>query len=133
MLLSTGYSVDLGGTDRNFNDLIGFTKINITTYQFGQVLPNITNSVDNIKIKTSLIDDSLDGGVSTDVLYSFGTSDISRAYPFNVEPRRRLYNKLNTNIISQVRIYMTDAINRPIDFNEVPVSLTVVKKSVDKE
>ena len=39
---------------------------------------------------------------------------------------RRLYNELNTNIISQVRIYMIDSINRPIDFNEVPVSLKVV-------
>ena len=74
----------------------------------------------------------MDGGVSTDVLYSFDTSDISRAFLFKIEPRRRLYNKSNTNIISQVRIYMTDAINRPIDFNEVPVSLTVVIKSVDK-
>ena len=128
MLLSTGYSVDPRGTDRNFNDLIGFSKINITTSQFGQVLPNIRNSVDNIKIKTSLIDDSLDGGVSTYVLYSFDTSDISRAYPFKVEPRRRLYNKLNTNIISQVRIYMTESINKTIDFNKVPVSLTVVIK-----
>ena len=132
-MLSTGYSVDLGGVDRNFNDLIGFTKINVTTSQFGKARPNITNYVDNIKIKTSLINDSLDGGVSTDVLYSFDTSDISRAYPFKVEPRRRLYNKFNTNIISQVRIYMTDSINRPIDFNEVPVSLTVVIKSVDEE
>ena len=80
VLMSTGYSVDLRGTDRNFNDLIGFKKINITTSQFGQALPNITNYVDNVKFKTSLInDDSLDGGVSTDVLYSFDTSDISRA------------------------------------------------------
>ena len=133
VFLSTGYSVDLRGTDRNFNDLIGFKKMNITTSQFGQVLPNITNSVDNIKLKTSWIDYSLDGGVSTDVLYSFNTSDFSRAYPFKVEPRRKLYNKFNTNIISQVRIYMTDSINRPIDFNEVPASLTVVIKSVDKE
>ena len=133
VLLSTGYSVDLRGADRNFNDLIGFTKINISISQFGQVLPNITNSVDNKKIKISLIDDSLDGGMSTDVLYSFDTSDISRAYPFKVKPRRRLYNKLNTNIISCVRIYMTDSINRPSDFNEVPVSLTVVIKSGDKE
>ena len=133
LLLSTGYSVDLRGTGRNFNDIIGFTKINITTSQFGQALPSITNSIDNIKIKTSPTNDSLDGGGSTDVLYSFDTSDISRAFPFKIEPRRRLYNKLNTNIISQVRIYMTDAINRRIDFNEVPVSLTVVIKSVDKE
>ena len=129
----TGYSVDLRGTDINFNDLIEFSKINITTSQFGQVLPKITNSVDNIQMKTSLIDDSWDGGVSTDFLYSFDTSDISCAYPFKVEPRRRLYKKLNSNIISQVRIYMTDSINRPIDFNEVPVSLTVVIKPVDKE
>ena len=71
--------------------------------------------------------------MSTDVLYSFDTLDISRAYPFKVEPRRRLYNKSNTNIISQIGIYMADAINRPIDFNEVPLSLTVVIKSVDKE
>ena len=132
VLLSMGYSVDLRGVDRNFNDIIGFTKINITTSQYGQALPNITNSVDNINIKTSLINDSLDGGVSTDVLYSFDTSDISLAYPFKIEPRRRLYNKLNTNIISCVRISMTASINRPIDFNEVPVSLTVVIKSVDK-
>ena len=39
-------------------------------------------------------------------------SDISRAYPFKVEPRRRLYNKLDTNIIFQERIYMTDSINK---------------------
>ena len=71
--------------------------------------------------------------MSTDVLYSFETSDISRAYSFKIEPRIRLYDKLNTNVISQVRIYMNNAINRPIDFNEVPVSLTVVIKSVDKE
>ena len=76
MLLSTGHSVDLRGIDRNFNDVIGFTKIDITTFQFGQVLPNIANSVDNLKIQTSLINDSLDGGVSTDILYSFDTSDI---------------------------------------------------------
>ena len=119
--------------DRNFNDLIGFTNINRTASQFGHVLPNITNSVDNIKIKTSLTNDSLEGGVSTDVLYSLDSSDISRAFPFKIEPRRRLYNKLNTNIISCVRINMTDAINRPIVFNQVPVSLTVVIKSVDKE
>ena len=133
MLLSTEYSVDLRGTARNLNDLIGFTKINIAASQFGQALPNITSSVDNIEIKTSLIDDSLDGGVSTDFLYSLDTSDISRVYPNKVKPRRRLSNKLNTNIISQVRIYMTDSMHRPIDFNEVPVSLTVVIKSVDKE
>ena len=45
VLLSTGYSVELRGVDRNFNDIIGFTKINIKTSQFGQALPNITNSV----------------------------------------------------------------------------------------
>ena len=90
VLLSTGYSVDLRGVDRNFNDIIGFTKINITTSQLGKALPNITNSVDNIKIKTSLTNDSLDGGVSTDVLYAFDTSDISRVYPFKVEQRGRL-------------------------------------------
>ena len=79
------------------------------------------------------MNDSLDDGVSTDVLYSFETSDISLAYPFKVEPRRRLYNKSNTNIISSVRMYMIDSINRLIDFNEAPISLTVVIKSVDKE
>ena len=134
VLLSTGYSVDLRGGDRKFNDIIGFSKMDVTTSQLGQALPNITNSVDNIKIKTSLINDFLDGGVSTDALYYFDTSDTSRANTFKVEPRRRLYNKIYIrNIISQVRIYLTDSINRPIDFNEVPVSLTVVIKSVDKE
>ena len=98
VLLSKGYSVDLRGVDRNFHDLNGFTKISITTSQFGQVLPKITSSVDTIKIKTSLIDDSLDGGISTDLLYSFHTSELMRAYFFKVEPMRRIYNKLNTNI-----------------------------------
>ena len=133
VLLSTGYSVDLRDVDKNLNDIIEFTKIDITTSHFGQSLPNITNSVDNMKIKTSSITDSLDSGVSTDVVYSFDTAYISRAYPFKVEPRRRLYNELNTNVISQVRIYRTNSINKPIDFNEVPVSLTVVIKSVAKE
>ena len=121
------YSHDSGKT----STIITFPD-GIYDYDDLKRLPNITNSVDNLKIKTSVTFDSLDGGVSTDVLYSFDTSDTSRAFPLKIEPRRRLYNKLNTNIISSVRIYMTDAINRPIDFNEIPVSLTVVIKSVDK-
>ena len=50
VLLSTGYSVDLRCVDIIFSDVIGFTKINITTSYFGQALPNITNSVDKIKL-----------------------------------------------------------------------------------
>ena len=36
VLLSTGYSVDLRGVDKNLNDIIEFTKINITTSHFAK-------------------------------------------------------------------------------------------------
>ncbi|PFX20965.1 hypothetical protein AWC38_SpisGene14566 [Stylophora pistillata] len=57
--LEDGYQVDLRTGD--FGDLIGFTKKVVTTTSYGDKLPDITRSVDNIYIRTNIISDSVVG------------------------------------------------------------------------
>ena len=60
--LSGGYQLDLSQGD--FNELLGFSKKIITQTEYGTLLPNITNSIDLLYIKTDLIYDSLVGWCS---------------------------------------------------------------------
>ena len=39
---------------------------------------------------------------------------------------RHIWNKIKTNLIRQLRIYITDALNRPVNLNGIPVHLTLL-------
>ena len=120
--LSQGYELDL--REGLFNELIGFNKEIVKTSTYSQKLPNITNSVDQIMLRCSLLSDSIVSGIHSDVLYQFSVDNLPLSYPFHVEPRRALYMKINSSNIKQIRIYITDIYDRPIDLNEIPVNMT---------
>lgn len=124
--LENGYQLDLRTGD--FNELIGFDKTIITSTGYGSKLPDITRIVDNIFIHTNIISDSIISGIQSDILYRFSVADnLPLSYPFHIEGRRLLFNKINTNIIKkELRIYITDALNRPIDLNNIPVNMTLL-------
>lgn len=121
-----GFQVDL--QTGNFADLIGFTKKIVTSTSYGENLPNITRSVDDIYIRTNIISDSVVGGKESDVLFRFSIDNLPLSYPFHIEPREKKYSKINTDKIQDLRIYITDSLNRPIDLNGISVSLTLLIK-----
>ena len=86
--VDSNYQPDLRNTE--FGDLIGFDEKIISQTQYGSRLLNITNSIDMIYVNTDSMTDSIVNGVATNTLAVISTDNLSRSYPFTVEPKRRI-------------------------------------------
>ena len=113
----------------NFGELIGFEKKLITKTEYGTKLPNITNSIDVLNINTDAIKNSIVDGVNTNTLAVIPTENLTRSYPFPFEPRRTLYCSVSSNTISEMRIYVTDSLRRPVDLNGIDWYMTLLLHS----
>lgn len=125
--LSDNYKIDL--QEGKFNDLIGFDKVIINKTSYNAKLPNITNSIDSLMLRCSLLSESIVSGIESDVLYQFSVDNLPLSYPFHIEPKRALFSKINSNIIKEIRIYITDMFDRPVDLNNIPISMTLLLKT----
>ena len=127
--LDENYQIDFAGS-KNFHDLLGFEKKLLKTSAYGDFLPNISNSIDNIYLRCSLLSDSIVSGKSSDVLYTFSTNTKTRSLPFEIQPINYLWNTINSKYISEVRFDMTDDKYREVDLNGIDISLAIVMKSL---
>ena len=123
------FSDDKFQLDLNFGELIGFEKKLITKTEYGKKLPNLTNSIDVLSINTDAIKDSIVDGVNTNTLAMIPTDNLTRSYPFSFEPRRTLYCPVSSNTISQMKIYVTDSLRRPVDLNGIDWFMTLLLHS----
>ena len=121
------FQFDLRGTD--FGELIGFEKKLVTKPEYGTKLPNITNSIDVLNINTSAINDSIVDGVNTNTLAMIPTDNLTRSYPFTFEPKRPLYCPVSTSNISNMKIYVTGSLGRPVDLNGIDWYMTLLLHS----
>ena len=121
------YQLDLRGTE--FGELIGFEKKLVTKTEYGTKLPNITNSIDVLNINTSAIKDSIVDGVNTNTLAMIPTDNLTRSYPFTFEPKRPLHCPVSAGIISDMKIYVTDSLGRPVDLNGIDWYMTLLLHS----
>ena len=124
--MKSGFQLDLKTGD--FGKLLGFEEKIYTTSGYSPNLPDITRSVDNVFVHTNIISDSAVSSNQSDVVYRFSVDNLPLSYPFHIEPRYPLYNKINTNTIKDLRIYITDELNRPLNLNNIPISLIFVVK-----
>ena len=132
LTLKSGFQLDLKTGD--FGKLIGFEKKIYTTSGYSPNLPDITRSVDNVFIHTNIISDTIVSGTPSDVLYRFSVDNLPVSYPFHIEPRRAQFSKINTNRIQDLRIYITDELNRPLNLNNIPISLILnVKEKKERK
>ena len=122
--MKSGFQVNLSGGD--FGKLLGFEKKIYTASGYGPKLPDITRSVDNVFIHTNIISNSVVSSNQSDVIYRFSVDNLPLSYPFHIEPRIPLFTKINTNRIQDLRIYITDEFNRPLDLNNIPISLILI-------
>ena len=125
--MNENYQIDFNGSG-NFNVLLGFKKELVKTSAYGENFPNISNSIDNLYLRCSLLSDSIISGKRSNVLYTFSTNTETRSLPFEIQPRHYLWNKINTKHVSEVTFYITDDEDREVDLNDIDISLTVVLK-----
>ena len=121
------FQLDLRQT--NFGELIGFEKKLITKTEYGTKLPNITNSIVVLNINTNAIKDSIVDGINTNTIAMIPTDNLIRSYPFTFEPRRTLYCPVSSNNISEMRIYVTDSLGRPVNLNGIDRFVTLILHS----
>ena len=112
--IDNNYQLDLRNI--KFGELIGFTENFVNKTEYGDDLPNITNSIDMIYINTDAITNSILNG-------------LTRSFPFTFEPRRLLFNEVSQLNISQMRLYITDSLGRSIGLNKVNWFMTLLLRS----
>ena len=115
------FALDLRGS--NFGAVIGFELTVIRQTQYGTDIPNITNSLDTLYIHCDLVDNSI-----VDVIYTISTADLRRSYPFKDEPILKGFCEVNKTIINSIRIYITDALGKTVNLNQVDTSFTFILK-----
>ena len=125
--LGESYEIDFKKSG-NFNILLGFDKVLLKSSAYGSHFPNISNSIDNLYVRSSLLSDSIISGKRSNVLYTFSTSTRTRSLPFEIQPINYLWNKVNTKHISEVTFFMTDDEDREVDLNDIDISMTIVMK-----
>ena len=64
--------------------------------------------------------------VSSDVLYSFSTTDLRVSYQFRKEPRRLEWQPVNTSDINSIRVWVTDGRNNILDLNGTDVAISLM-------
>ena len=123
------HQLDLRRTE--FGDLIGFEKKRLVTKtEYGTKLPNITNSIDVLNINTSVINDSIVNGINTNTIAVIPTDNLTRSYPVTFEQRRPLYCPVSSFNIAEMRMYVTDSLGRPVNFNGIDWFLTLILHSM---
>ena len=93
IILPPNYQLDLRTGD--FKKLNGYSTQIINASQKGDLLPDITKSIDDIQIGCSLLSDSIVGGVTDDALDTFTTANFTSSYPFVEKPYHLLWSKSN--------------------------------------
>ena len=78
---------------------------------------------------TSAIKDSIVDGVNTNTLAMIPTDNLTGSYPFTFEPKRPLYCPVSTGIISDMKIYVTDSLGRPVELNGIDWYMTLLLHS----
>ena len=122
--VATNFGIDF--TRNDFRKLLGFENKILRNSEYGDLVPDITNSIDDIQIRTSILNKSNVNGSEGDVLYQFSTAGLRVGKHFKIEPRRLLWNLINSHKISEIRFYLTDQLERPLNLNNSTLSLNLI-------
>lgn len=125
--LKPNFQLDI--RDGNFSKLLGFSNEILTATKYAEKLPDITNSIDRIHIKSSLVNDSIVGGKLSDTLYIISLESMSRGLPVVVEPLKKLFNPLKSTDISEARFRLVDSLERPVFTNGINWSMNLILKT----
>ena len=106
-------------------------KKTVTKTENGTKLPNITHSTDSLNINTTATKDSVVNGVNTNTIAVIPTDNLTRSYPFTFEPRRQLYCPVSSHYISEMRIYVTNSLGKPVDLNGIDWFMTLLLRHTD--
>ena len=125
--LKPSYQIDFR-SNLLFGELLGYNTI-LTSSSYSNIEPNITNGIDSIIIKCSLVSNSIyNTNIQSSVIYTFSTSDLKISYPFTKKEDQIIYNKINTTNIQKFNIQIYDSKDRLLELGNSEVSMILILK-----
>lgn len=102
--------------------LLGWTQQIVTTSGTGSTLANINDSINSLLIHCSLVASSYKNGIQGDIIWSF-IPNTPPGSNIDVEVKNLIYLPIYEPAqISNIRMSITDQLNRTIDFKGEPVT-----------
>ena len=74
--------------------------------------------------------DSIVNGINTNTIAVIPTDNLTRSYPFTLEPRRPLYCPVSSFNNAEMRIYVTDLLGRRVNFYGIGWFMTLILHSM---
>ena len=103
------------------DDIDGFYQILPGSYKSDRPI-NITG-IDKIHLKCDCIQGSILNGVREPILFSFALSS-PPGHKIHIEPRVKLFKKVNKSVLSHITFYFEDDDYKPVDFHNESITFT---------
>ena len=103
------------------DDIEGFYQLIAGSYESDKPI-NITG-IDKIHLKCDCVQGSILNGVREPILFSFALSS-PPGHKIHVEPRVKLFKKVNKSVLSHITFYFEDDDYKPVDFHGETISFT---------
>lgn len=114
------YQVDF--TTGDFHILVGFDAIIVLATQEGSDVVDITRGVNSLMIRSNIVSGSWFNNITSDVLIQFIPNTLPGGSLF-IQPYIPFYFPVGrSDRIQNIRMYITDNLQRPVNFNGEPVS-----------
>ena len=132
--LTSGYTFDLATGDLYL--LLGGDQIEVTTSGDLPRIANITNDVNQIWARCSLVEGqgSYVNDTQADIIYTFVPDTVPNTN-IDLSPITLAWIPLNVtnNVIRKVRVRITDNLDRPLNLNGEPVTFTLLIRKAKME
>lgn len=131
--IGSGFQIDFRNSVSDINDFLGFESGIITAggYTTATNSANITNDINDLKIKCSLVDSeySYDNAEKSEIIFTVTPQEQPGSIIVR-NPNYIIWVPINTKIIRRIRMYVTDNRGNPIDFNNEHCSYTLYLKKI---
>ena len=103
------------------DDIEGFYQLIAGSYESDKPI-NITG-IDKIHLKCDCVQGSIVNGVREPILFSFALLS-PPGHKIHIEPRVKLFKKVNKSVLSHITFYFEDDDYKPVDFHGETISFT---------
>ena len=103
------------------DDIEGFYQLIERSYESDK--PINFNGIDKIHLKCDCVQGSIVNGVREPILFSFALSS-PPGHKIHIEPRVKLFKKVNKSVLSHITFYFEDDDYKPVDFHGERVTFT---------
>lgn len=127
--ISGGYQLDLSLSA--INGLLGWPSAIVSATGSGTNIANINNSINTLLVHCDIVTSSYQNNNTSNVICGFVPTS-GPGTNINIEPLHLMYYPIYlSDQINRIRMYITDNLNRPVDFMTEPITYQLHLRPID--